>query len=139
MLSSSIDIHGDGEGDDLWTWYQQYLRTGSPLARTWAQRWRDYFVNVYPTDVIKDDAQFDYDHIYGWGLVLWGVKERDPAALAAAENIGDVAISESGASPHPLAELDTAAAGVGPGGRSWRHIWPRRSVQPSGSTIATPC
>jgi len=113
VLTAAIDIHGDGEGDDLWTWYQQYLRTGSPLARTWAQRWRDYFVNVYPTDVVKDDAQFDFDHIYGWGLVLWGVKERDPAALAAAESIGDIAISESKASPAPTGSIGYS------GGRGW--------------------
>jgi hypothetical protein len=112
-LSSSIDVHGDGEADDLWTWYQQYLRTGSALARTWAQRWRDYFVNVYPADVVTDDAAYDYDHIYGWGLVLWGVREGDAAALAAAEKIGDIAMSESGASPSP-----TGGIGYG-GGRSW--------------------
>jgi hypothetical protein len=113
VLTSSIDIHGDTEADDLWTWYQQYLRTGSPLARTWAQRWRDYFVDVYPTDVVKDDFGYDYDHIYGWGLVLWGVKERDPMALAAAETIGDIAMSESKAFPSP-----TGTVGHG-GGRRW--------------------
>lgn len=112
-LSSSIDVHGDGEGDDLWTWYQQYLRTGSALARTWAQRWRDYFVNVYPADVVNDDAAFGYDHIYGWGLVLWGVKEGDAAALTAAEKIGDIAMSASSASP-------SSSGGIGyGGGRSW--------------------
>ena len=42
-LTSSIDVHGDG--DDLWTWYQQYSRTGSALPRAWAQRWRDYLVS----------------------------------------------------------------------------------------------
>lgn len=113
VLTSSINVHNDGEADDLWTWYQQYLRTGSTLARTWAQRWRDYFVNVYPTDVKNDDAQYGYDHIYGWGLVLWAVKERDAAALAAAEKIGDIALSKSGASP-----LSGGAIGYG-GGRSW--------------------
>jgi hypothetical protein len=116
VLTSSIDIHGDTEGDDLWTWYQQYLRTGSPLARTWAQRWRDYFVNVYLTDVVQDDARFDYDHIYGSGLVLWGVKEGDSAALAAAEAIGEIAMSESGASPSSTGAL---GSGGGRGSARW--------------------
>jgi hypothetical protein len=116
VLTSSIDVHGDSEGDDLWTWYQQYVRTGSPLARAWAQRWRDYFVNVYPTDVVKDDARFDYDHIYGWGLVLWGVKEGDSAALAAAETIGDIGMSESGASPSPKGAI---GSGGGRGPARW--------------------
>src|SRR5688572_28396196 len=43
--SSSFDVHGSSEGDDLWTNYQQYRRTGNALHRTWAQGWRNYFVN----------------------------------------------------------------------------------------------
>jgi hypothetical protein len=108
-------------------------------ARTWAQRWRDYFVDVYPTDVKNDDAQYGYDHIYGWGLVLWGVKEGDAAALAAAEKIGDVAMLGSGASPSPSGAIGYGGGDVGLGGQSWRRISPRRSELPSGSTIGMIC
>jgi hypothetical protein len=101
VFTSSVNIHEDTETDDLWTWYQQYLRTGNPLARTWAQRWRDYFVNYYPADLQNEDINYGYDHVYGQGLVLWAVKENDAAAMAAAESIGDIVIGNFGGSLPP--------------------------------------
>lgn len=101
LTASNVDIHGDTEGDDLWTWYQQYLRTGNPLALVWARRWRDYFVNHYANSLSAEDRNFGFDHVYGWGLVLWGVRENDAAAITAAEGIGDMVIAEFGGSLPP--------------------------------------
>lgn len=93
-FDDGIDPHNDLEGDDLWTHYQQYLRSGHDRYLQWARRWRDYFTEIYPTDVVSDDYGFDYDHVFGTGLVLWSVKNADAAALASAEAIGDIAIGE---------------------------------------------
>lgn len=100
--SSGFDIHDAAEGDDLWTHYQQYLRTGNVVYRNWAEGWRDYYVNGYLNDLQSSCGPgFLYDHTFGWGLVLWAHYENDPAALSAAEAIG--------------AQIESYRAGTTPG------------------------
>lgn len=95
------DIHGSTEGDDLWTWYQQYLRTGSAQAKSWAQGYRDFYVNgayeaaLTGTPGTGRDNDYLYDHLYGWGLVLWAHYENDAAALAKAAQLGALAQVQS--------------------------------------------
>jgi len=98
---SGFDVHDSSEGDDLWTHYQQYLRTGNPLYKAWARGWRDYFTDYFRNDLINScGSGFIYDHTYGQGLVLWAHYENDPAAMAAAEAIAAVIESHnSGVQP----------------------------------------
>jgi hypothetical protein len=92
------DIHGDTEGDDLWTYLMMYLRTGQQGYLDRARAWARYFINDYRqcvgssgTDYCYDRDAFDMDHIYGWGLVAWYEYTGDTSALTAAENLaGDV-------------------------------------------------
>jgi hypothetical protein len=78
------NLHDNGEADDLWNHYQAFKRSGNNIYLQWAQRWRDYFVNTYFTDLLNDSFG---EHVYGQGLVLWGVDRNDPVALSAAEQI----------------------------------------------------
>jgi hypothetical protein len=99
--SSSFNVHDSSEGDDLWTHYQQYLRTGNSLHRTWAQGWRNYFVSgAYRNGFASsgESTGFLYDHMYGQGLVLWAIHENDPAALAEAETLAGI-IEAQGVTP----------------------------------------
>lgn len=102
-------VHGDLEGDDLWVWYQQ-LRRGHPSdpALNWANAWLSYYKNDYLADITPyssgtPEFDNDYDHVFGYGLVLYGVLANDTAALAAAEAIGDIAIKEYSANGHDSA------------------------------------
>ena len=90
--SSGFDVHDSAEGDDLWTHYQQYLRTGNTLHRDWARGWRDYYASgAYRSDLQSScGTGFLYDHTFGQGLVLWAYYENDAAALAEAEAIAGV-------------------------------------------------
>jgi len=93
---SGFDLHASSEGDDLWTHYQPYLRTGNTLYRDWARGWRDYYVNGYLSDLQSScGTGYVYDHAYAQGLVLWSVYEGDSTALAAAESIAAVIESYS--------------------------------------------
>jgi len=92
---SIFDIHGDTEGDELWNHYQQWKRTGLQVHFDWATIWRNYFVDNYWAAMTttgdgaghRDGVDFLFDHLYGWGLCLWGMERGDTAALAAAEVI----------------------------------------------------
>jgi hypothetical protein len=101
--SASFDVHDLSEGDDLWTHYQQYRRTGNPLYRTWALGWRNYFVSgAYRSGFAAsgESTGFLYDHMYGPGLVLWAHYENDAAALAEAETLAGIVESHnSGVTP----------------------------------------
>lgn len=92
----TIDIHDDTEGDDLWVWRQQKARGYSgALVDNWNAAWLEYFKN--PAKYLVDhgpiggpgDYSLDWDHTYGYGLVLCYMLDGDAAALAAAETLGD--------------------------------------------------
>ena len=90
---TNIDVHGDAEGDDLWTYLMMYRRTGKAVYLNRAQAWLRYFKNEYRTSPeFEYDRGFLLDHLYGWGLVAWyeytcGTSTCDTAALTEAENI----------------------------------------------------
>jgi hypothetical protein len=96
---TNVDVHGDTEGDDLWTYLMMYRRTGNPVYLNRAQAWLSYFKNVYRTSqAFADDGGFLHDHFYGWGLVTWyeHTCEQgacDTAALDEAQNLA--AVSET--------------------------------------------
>lgn len=103
---SNPDVHGNTEGDDLWTYLMMYRRTGLQGYLDRARAWADYFKNRYRTasNGLVKDHDFDYDHLYGWGLVAWYEQTGDAAALAEAENIAAVSETEfSGATPGKVA------------------------------------
>lgn len=99
---NSPDIHGDTEGDDLWTYLMMYRRSGNTVYLNRAKAWARYFKEDYRTNntdpyasFTYDGAQFEYDHLYGWGLVSWYehtalAGEPDTAALQEAENLAAV-------------------------------------------------
>ena len=87
-------IHGDTEGDDLWSYLMMYRRTGNTVYLNRATAWANYFKNGYRQctqgagqNYCHDRDAFGLDHAYGWGLVAWYEHTGDAAALAAAENI----------------------------------------------------
>jgi hypothetical protein len=97
---SGFDVHGSSEGDDLWTHYQMYRRTGNPVYRTWAQGWRNFFVSgAYRNAVSSGDANFLYDHMYGQGLVLWAHYENDAAALTEAQALAGIIEANTNVNP----------------------------------------
>jgi hypothetical protein len=91
VATSPKDIHNETEGDDLWSHYMQYKRTGNSTHLNWATAWRNYFVNVYLDGDLKGGNEDNPsgsgrngDHLYGQGLVLWGMERNDLAARNAA-------------------------------------------------------
>jgi hypothetical protein len=96
-IVSDPDIHGDTEGDDLWTYVIMYRRTGQRGYLDRATAWADYFKSRYRSCAGSSDYTFCYDrdeygmdHMYGWGLVAWYELTGDAAALAEAENLAAV-------------------------------------------------
>jgi hypothetical protein len=92
------DIHGDTEGDDLWTYLMMYLRTGQQGYFDRAKSWARYFTEDYgaciPTNSTRsfchDRDEFGvHCHFYGWGLLAWYEYTKDTAALKAAEALGE--------------------------------------------------
>lgn len=91
---SSDDIHNETEADDLWNHYQAWKRTkdSNPTAAavhlSWANAWRNYWVTGPGwSDLQTDGANFTWDHLYGWGLCMWGAEQNDAAALSMAGQI----------------------------------------------------
>jgi hypothetical protein len=90
---SDPDIHGDTEGDDLWSYLMMYLRTGQRGYLDRARAWARYFIQDYGQCVgtyaytLCGDRDYELDHLYGWGLVAWYEFTGDAAALTAAENL----------------------------------------------------
>ena len=79
------NIHGDTEGDNLWTWYQQYKRYGTVNVGNGSTT-RDWFENLlslYKSNLIsalnRSDGGFDYDHLYAAGLCHVYVDTGDSA------------------------------------------------------------
>ena len=73
------NIHNDTEGDNLWTWYQQYKRYGTvgvgsgSTTRDWYEDLLGYFKNNLLSRLDADDGDgapsgFGFDHMYGQGL-----------------------------------------------------------------------
>jgi hypothetical protein len=96
---SDPDIHGDTEGDDLWSYLHQYRRTEQKGYLDRATAWAGYFKHDYRACVGGESASFCYDkeafgadHLWGWGLVAWAGAMNDAAALAEAEALGDVLV-----------------------------------------------
>jgi hypothetical protein len=91
------DIHGDTEGDDLWSYLMMYLRTGQEGYHDRAAAWARYFKEDYRNCVGGEYASFCYDHdafgachLWGWGLISWYLVTDDTDALGEAENLGAV-------------------------------------------------
>lgn len=87
---SSPDIHGDTESDDVWDYLEAYDRRTSGrdgyLQR--AKAWRDYYVNSFEgSPEQNNDESFLADHFYGWGLMQYGARFNDSAAVAEAVKI----------------------------------------------------
>ncbi len=95
---SNPDLHGDTEGDDLWSYLMMYRRTNQQGYLIRAQAWARYFKEDYRRckgsidyTYCADRTNFGLDHLYGWGLVAYYEQFGDTDALAAAEAIaGDV-------------------------------------------------
>ena len=95
---SNPNLHGDTEGDDLWSYLMMYRRTNQQGYLKRAQAWARYFKEDYRQCKGKSDytycadrSNFGLDHLYGWGLVAYYEQFGDAAALAVAEAIaGDV-------------------------------------------------
>lgn len=94
---SDPDIHGDTEGDDLWTYLQMYKRTNQQGYLQRSTAWANYFKNGYRActgqqyrNFCYDRDAFGADHMYGWGLVALFEYNGDSAALTEAENLGSV-------------------------------------------------
>jgi len=90
------DIHGDTEGDDLWSYLMMYQRTGQQGYFDRAAAWARYFKEDYGNCVGGQYSDFCYDlnsygadHLYGWGLVDWYLFTGDTAALAEAEQLAE--------------------------------------------------
>ena len=87
------EFHQISEGDELWTAYQMYSRlheTEPDAAQpyfTRAQNLVGYYVNTWPDGAWERAKQNPclLDHVYGWGLKDWGLRENDDAALAVLE------------------------------------------------------
>lgn len=87
---TSPDIHGDTEGDDVWTYFQQYVRrtSGNVGYLQRAQGWRDYYVSGFENSPEQaNDEGFLFDHFYGWGLSQYGAFFSDAGASAEALKI----------------------------------------------------
>jgi hypothetical protein len=93
------DIHGDTEGDDLWSYLMMYRRTGNTVYLNRANAWARYFKDDYLQCIGNSNENFCFDkngygadHLYGWGLIsLYQHSGKvDIAALTAAENIATV-------------------------------------------------
>lgn len=107
-IVSNPDVHGDTEGDDLWSYLAAYQRTGQPGYLARAQAWARYFKDDYRQCVgdkyhtycydqtlwLADGSGtggYGYDHMYGWGLLVWYQGSQDVAYLNAALALaGDV-------------------------------------------------
>ncbi len=90
------DIHGDTEGDDLWTYLMQWRRTGEKGYLDRAAAWAEYFKNSYSQCLPDSDSNFcfDYnsygaDHLWGWGLLAWYLAMDDSEALTAATALAE--------------------------------------------------
>jgi hypothetical protein len=91
------DIHGDTEGDDLWSYLQMYRRTGNQVYLNRARAWATYFKNGYRScsggqfeNFCYDRDAFGLDHLYGWGLLASFEDSADATTVPEAENIAAV-------------------------------------------------
>jgi hypothetical protein len=91
------DIHGDTEGDDLWSYLMMHRRTGQPGYLDRARAWARYFKEDYRSCVGGQYASFCYDrdgfgadHLWGWGLLAWAGLQDDPEALAEAGRLAAI-------------------------------------------------
>jgi hypothetical protein len=93
---TSPDIHGDTEGDDLWTYAHMLDRGGNSIYENRRKEWSEYFKpGTYRSQLDSGtDHSYGYDHIYGEGLVYQYWRNGDIASLTEAENLG--AIIEDG-------------------------------------------
>lgn len=89
------DIHGETEGDDLWTGLKQYQRTNVLGYLHRATGWARYFKDDYrqcvgttpPYTYCTDRDSYVLDHLYGRGLIDWYQHSGNSAYLTAAENL----------------------------------------------------
>jgi len=91
----NVDVHGDTEGDDLWTYLLMYLRSGNTVYQNRAVQWARYFndeyaqcVGVSTSTFCSDRDGFGGDHIYGYGLLAYYEHTGNSVYLTAAINIG---------------------------------------------------
>lgn len=90
---SNPDIHGDTEGDDVWSYLQAYNRrtAGRNGYLQRAMAWRDYYVRTPAgfegSPEQANDESFLFDHFYGWGLQQLATQLSDAGAAAEALNI----------------------------------------------------
>jgi hypothetical protein len=106
LSQTSQDIHDDDEHDILWVWQYQATRyagtASATLTANHRNRWLAYFKDgVYrsalPTvhgDLNPPTAADPMCHTCGWGLVLYGQMAGDSAAIAEAEAIADIALTQ---------------------------------------------
>jgi hypothetical protein len=92
IVATDTSLHEDTETDDLWTYLHQYIRTGDSTYLTWANAWRDWWINlaIPGSAVWTEEQSFGYDHVNCVGLVLKYEYDGDTAALAKAEQIGSI-------------------------------------------------
>lgn len=76
------NMHNDTEGDELWTWDQQWKRHGDkPVGNgSTTKDWRDNLLSVFKSDLLNELDQheapgrpgsgYGYDHLYCQGLSL---------------------------------------------------------------------
>lgn len=124
-LSNLSDTHGNTEGDDLWTAYQMYKRLDG-IHQTAADDWfsrasslAGYFKNNYVGgSAWDDDARFNHDHMYGWGLADWAEGQSDTAAIPVI-NAQVTALVQWNANTHVFDPGDNLGNGGSAFGRRW--------------------
>src|SRR5262249_34888241 len=86
------DVHGETEGDDLWTYLMMYRRSNNAVYLNRANAWATYFKTNYQcvnnNNYCYDLNNYGLDHAYGWGLVALYEANGDADALTAAQRIG---------------------------------------------------
>lgn len=101
------DMHGDTEGDDLWSYTMMYRRTSQGGYRRRMEQWARYFKDDYFQCIPSGGPTYCYDrdnwisdHTYGWGLIAYYELTGDASYRAAAENIaGDLERRYANATP----------------------------------------
>jgi hypothetical protein len=127
------DIHGDTEGDDLWTSLMMYLRTGENGYLDRATEWARYFKEDFRACNGGSYSNYCYDlnafggcHTWGWGLVAWYEYNQDAAALTEAESLAAVSKVD-----YPARQDPEHAHGFQPLEQPVRHVLLRGMVDRS--------
>lgn len=89
-ITADPGIHGDPEGDDLWTYLHQEVRHGNAEYGCFADAWATFWKTdrLTSANYASDLSVFGGDHLTAWGLItLHELTGGDATAVAAAAAI----------------------------------------------------